>query len=180
MSVYVHQIACQVPQYAYDQETIRQKMLQWLSPDRKTARYINRVYRESGIHTRYSVLPDTGAALGLSEGPCRQPVGTGRRNELYTEAARKLYVDVARQVLDASDEIRPEQVTHLITVSCTGFFNPGPDYAIISQLPLNADVQRFHIGFMGCYGAFPALRLAQSICQADAHARVLVDRLGQA
>ena len=174
MSVYLHQIASQVPQYAYNQDTIREKMLQWLAPERKTARLINRIYKESGIHTRYSVLPDTGLSLGLTDGPCRETAGTGHRNELYTESARRLYVDVARQVLNDSDSMSPEQVTHLITVSCTGFFNPGPDYEIIRQVPLNPTVQRFHIGFMGCYGAFPALRLAQSICQADPEACVLI------
>jgi len=174
MSVYVHQIACQVPEYAYDQDTIRQKMLMWLSADRKTTRYVNRIYRESGIHRRYSVLPEAGAGLGLSEGPCKRPAGTGQRNEIYTEAARKLYVDVSRRVLKESSAIGHEQITHLITVSCTGFFNPGPDYEIITQLDLNPTIQRFHLGFMGCYGAFPALRLAQSICQADSEACVLI------
>jgi predicted naringenin-chalcone synthase len=149
-------------------------MLQWLAPERKSARLINRIYKESGIDTRYSVLPDTGLSLGLTDGPCRETAGTGYRNALYTECARRLYVDVVRQALSASDSITPDQVTHLITVSCTGFFNPGPDYEIIRQIPLNPTVQRFHIGFMGCYGAFPALRLAQSICQADPEACVLI------
>ncbi|NQV33248.1 MAG: type III polyketide synthase [Phycisphaeraceae bacterium] len=174
MSVFVHQIACQVPQYPYDQDTLRQKMLQWLAPDRRTARIINRIYKESGIQTRYSVLPDTGITLGLSDGPCEKTAGTGHRNALYTESARRLYVDVSRQVLAECRDIGPEQITHLITVSCTGFFNPGPDYEIIRQVPLNPTVQRFHIGFMGCYGAFPAMRLAQSICQADPGACVLI------
>jgi len=83
-------------------------------------------------------------------------------------------VDVAKEALANCPDIQPEQVTHLITVSCTGFFNPGPDYEILRQVPLNPTVQRFHIGFMGCYGAFPALRLAQSICQADPEACVLI------
>lgn len=174
MTVYIHQIACQVPDYAYDQETIRTKMLQWLAPDRKTRRYVNRIYQDSGIQTRYSVLPDAGAGLGFEETPCKEPARTGLRNALYTESARKLYVDVSRTVLAESVHIKPEQVTHLITVSCTGFFNPGPDYEIIKQLNLNRTVQRCHIGFMGCYGAFPALRTAQSICEADPNACVLI------
>jgi predicted naringenin-chalcone synthase len=35
-------------------------------------------------------------------------------------------------------------------------------------------VQRYHLGFMGCYAAFPALRAAKSFCEADAEAVVLV------
>ncbi len=174
MSVYMHAIACEVPEFVYSQETIRQHMLEWLSPDRKTTRYINRVYRESGIDKRHSVLADTATALGISASKYGESVGTGHRNRLYTEAARKLYVDVARRVLEESDEDLTSQITHVVTVSCTGFFNPGPDYEIVTRLGLNPTVHRFHIGFMGCYGAFPAMRLAYSICQADPQACVLV------
>lgn len=65
-------------------------------------------------------------------------------------------------------------ITHVITVSCTGFFNPGPDYKIVRALGLNPSVQRYHLGFMGCYAAFPALRAAKSFCEADPEAVVLV------
>ena len=61
-----------------------------------------------------------------------------------------------------------------MTVSCTGFFNPGPDYKIVRALGLNPAVQRYHLGFMGCYAAFPALRAAKSFCEADPEAVVLV------
>ena len=35
-------------------------------------------------------------------------------------------------------------------------------------------VQRYHLGFMGCYAAMPALRTAKQFCEADAAAVVLV------
>ncbi|MDQ0210784.1 putative naringenin-chalcone synthase [Arthrobacter bambusae] len=35
-------------------------------------------------------------------------------------------------------------------------------------------MQRYHLGFMGCYAAFPALRAARQFCQADPSAVVLV------
>jgi predicted naringenin-chalcone synthase len=61
-----------------------------------------------------------------------------------------------------------------VTVSCTGFFNPGPDYKIVRELGLDPAVQRYHLGFMGCYAAFPALRAAKLFCEADPNAVVLV------
>ena len=70
--------------------------------------------------------------------------------------------------------IGASDITHLVTVSCTGFFNPGPDYKIVRALGLNPAVQRYHLGFMGCYAAFPALRAAKSFCEADPDAVVLV------
>jgi predicted naringenin-chalcone synthase len=62
----------------------------------------------------------------------------------------------------------------VVTVSCTGFYAPGPDYAVVRGLGLKPSTQRYHLGFMGCYGAFPALRTAEAFCLADPNAVVLV------
>ena len=35
-------------------------------------------------------------------------------------------------------------------------------------------MQRYTLGFMGCYAAFPALRMAAQFCEASAEAVVLV------
>ncbi|MDN5755095.1 MAG: type III polyketide synthase, partial [Micrococcaceae bacterium] len=80
----------------------------------------------------------------------------------------------ARSALAACPDLDPEDVTHVITVSCTGFYNPGPDYQIVRALGLPASTQRYHLGFMGCYAAFPALRAAKSFCEAEPDAVVLV------
>jgi predicted naringenin-chalcone synthase len=66
------------------------------------------------------------------------------------------------------------RITHLITVSCTGFQAPGVDLELISQLGLDAGVQRTHVGFMGCHGALNGLRVAQAFVEANAEAVVLL------
>lgn len=45
---------------------------------------------------------------------------------------------------------------------------------MVRELGLNPAVQRYHLGFMGCYAAFPALRAAKLFCEADPNAVVLV------
>ena len=35
-------------------------------------------------------------------------------------------------------------------------------------------MQRYHLGFMGCYATMPALRMAKQVCEADPDAVVLV------
>ncbi|MGI3779452.1 MAG: type III polyketide synthase, partial [Janthinobacterium lividum] len=97
---------------------------------------------------------------------------TGTRNAAYVREAPGLFLAAAEDALGASD-LAPEDVTHVVTVSCTGFFAPGPDYLLVRQLGLPITTQRFHLGFMGCYGAFPALRLAHAVCRADPDAVVL-------
>jgi predicted naringenin-chalcone synthase len=106
---------------------------------------------------------------GLASSPA-----TGERNRVYAREAKTLAVDVARRALDGVPDLDLSAVTHLVFASCTGFANPGPDYHIIRELGLREDVQRYTVGFMGCYAAFPALRMAAQFCTADPSAVVLV------
>ncbi|MEV8143195.1 type III polyketide synthase [Specibacter sp. NPDC078709] len=99
---------------------------------------------------------------------------TKDRNDLFATAATALFIESASKAVAACPGLLPADITHVITVSCTGFFNPGPDYKIVRALGLNPSVQRYHLGFMGCYAAFPALRAAKSFCEADPEAVVLV------
>jgi predicted naringenin-chalcone synthase len=91
----------------------------------------------------------------------------------YLEHAPPLALRAARQALDDA-ALRPDLVTDLVTVSCTGFAAPGVDVTLIRQLGLPEDVSRTHVGFMGCHGAFNALRVARGYVAADPAARVLV------
>ena len=101
--------------------------------------------------------------------------GTHARNQLYTQHARRMFVTAARRALEAAAPgVTAADVTHVVTVSCTGFFAPGPDVRVTKDLGLPADVKRMHLGFMGCNAAFPALQAAHAACRADPHAVVLV------
>src|SRR5699024_1833523 len=93
---------------------------------------------------------------------------------VYEREATALSLQVADQALRNAEGLGPADVTHVLTVSCTGFLSPGPDYRIVRALGLAPSVQRYHLGFMGCYAALPALRQAQTICRADPDAVVLV------
>lgn len=144
-------------------------------------RLVTAAFDSSGIDTRFTAVEEL-TLERHSETPLffdsktmtiLSP-GTKARNEVYAEAGTKLFVEAAQKALDAAEGVEAGDVTHVITVSCTGFFNPGPDYKIVRALGLDPSVQRFHLGFMGCYAAFPALRAAKSFCEAEPKAVVLV------
>jgi len=59
-------------------------------------------------------------------------------------------------------------------VSCTGFVAPGVDSELIRGLELSPTIERTHVGFMGCHGAFNGLRVARGLAGAEPDARVLV------
>ncbi len=176
--VFIHQLATAVPQHKIPQTYARDTLKAQLS-DRLAQRLVHRLYSQSGIETRYSVVPDFAPdnaqpdGLFLDEHGTYTSPSTKVRNDLYTEAARPLFKEVAEKVFVGSS-FSTDDVTHVVTVSCTGFCAPGPDYFLVRDLCLNPGVQRFHVGFMGCYAAFPALKMARAFCQADPSAVVLV------
>jgi predicted naringenin-chalcone synthase len=65
-------------------------------------------------------------------------------------------------------------VTHLIAVSCTGLSAPGIDLQLLERCGLPPSVERTVVGFMGCYAAVNALKLARHIVRSDPEARVLI------
>jgi alkylresorcinol/alkylpyrone synthase len=155
-------------------------------------RLVSAAFGASGIRTRHTVIRELGTAPGMAgaDAPVDpedgDPVfydratgriltpGTGARNDTYIREAPALLLGAARQAVEEAAGIEASDVTHVVTVSCTGFYAPGPDYAVVRGLGLGASTQRFHLGFMGCYGAFPALRMASQFCAADPDAVVLV------
>ena len=98
---------------------------------------------------------------------------TGQRMDHYAEHAGPLALRAARQALDRSG-LPADEITHLITVSCTGFQAPGVDYSLIAGLGLAPTTQRTNVGFMGCHAALNGLRVARAFTGADPDARVLL------
>ncbi|MGO4385609.1 type III polyketide synthase [Specibacter sp. RAF43] len=144
-------------------------------------RLVQTCFDQSAIDTRHTAVaemsttvhPDSPVFFDLAAGLLLNP-GTKARNDLFAVEASTLFIEAAAAAVAACDGVGPADITHVITVSCTGFFNPGPDYKIVRALGLDPAVQRYHLGFMGCYAAFPALRAAKAFCDADPQAVVLV------
>ncbi|MFK4760158.1 type III polyketide synthase [Microbacterium sp. ZW T5_45] len=171
-----------VPDTVIRQEQIREVFASQPEISRLARRLVGASFDGSGIETRHTVIEELspGASsiveplfLDRETGRLLAP-GTGARNDVYTREAGRLFVEAARSALDADPDIGAEDITHVITVSCTGFHAPGPEYRIVRELGLRGDVQRYHLGFMGCYAAMPALRAAAQFCAADPRAVVLV------
>ncbi len=178
MKTFIHHIETALPPYAYRQDYARDRMVDWL-PGRRNRRLIHGIYDHSGIETRYSVLPDfaPGAESVLFKedvnGRIVEP-STQARNRYFRERSRELLLQAGRQALERATGFGAEDITHVVTVSCTGFYNPGPDLDLVQGLGLAPSTERYNIGFMGCYAAFPALRMADQFCQARPDAAVLV------
>jgi predicted naringenin-chalcone synthase len=124
------------------------------------------------VATGEPVIDDGGMPLAGEDGSIQSP-STGVRNDAYIRLAPGLFAEASRHALDEAG-IAPGEITHVVTVSCTGMFAPGPDYRLVRDLGLPRGVERYHIGFMGCAAALPGLRTAARICAAQPDAVVLV------
>jgi len=98
---------------------------------------------------------------------------TEQRMQRFAEEAPALALDAAERAL-ADAGILPQEITHLVTVSCTGFYSPGVDVGLISQLGLPLNVGRLNVGFMGCHGSLNGMRAVKAFAESDPSARVLM------
>lgn len=184
MAALIRSLHTAVPPIVLEQEMVRDVLVAQPGLNRLGQRLVPAAFNASGIERRHTVVEDWRDAGRGAKGPIGtffDPAtghvlnpSTGTRNLVYTQHAADLYEEAGRGALEACPDLRPDDVTHVITVSCTGFFSPGPDYQLVRRLGLPAATKRIHIGFMGCYAALPALREAAAICEADPSAVVLV------
>jgi predicted naringenin-chalcone synthase len=98
---------------------------------------------------------------------------TGQRMQHYAQHAPPLALEAAGRALRQA-RLAAADITHLITVSCTGFRAPGLDYELIQGLGLPCTTERTHVGYMGCHGALNGLRVAQALAGSNPHARILL------
>jgi|AntRauMFilla1563_2_1112583.scaffolds.fasta_scaffold00012_39 predicted naringenin-chalcone synthase len=177
--MFINKIAHQNPPHKYNQDDIRQLMKANIQLSERDARIVDMIYRSSAIQSRYSVIGDLkegfeGDRLFFDENMHLKKVpATARRNEVYKEHTATLAVALVKDIL-VQNRLEAQDITHVITVSCTGFYAPGPDFDIVTKLGMKPDTQRYHLGFMGCYAAFPALRMAEAFLAKDPNANVLV------
>lgn len=175
VSVHIRSIGTAVPPTELPQTEARDLFAGQPGINRLGARLIGAAFDGSAIERRHTVVDalagGTNSAL-VADGQVLD-ASTGARNLLYAERVPELLLGAARAALDGSG-LEASDITHVVTVSCTGFYAPGPDYEIVRGLGLSPRVQRFHLGFMGCYGAFPALRAADAFARADPNAVVLI------
>jgi predicted naringenin-chalcone synthase len=142
--------------------------------DKRKMRFL---YHQSAIDTRYSVLPDY--SLNADEWqfyPATENLepfpGLELRMQWFNRTAPALSVNAIEKCI--SDKITKEEITHLITVSCTGMSAPGLDLQIMESMNLPANIFRTSVNFMGCYAAIHGLKLADAFCEKDKKAKVLV------
>jgi len=170
MTLSILGLGTSVPNHVMTQVEAAEMATQIACRDERQARTLKAIYRRSGVIERRTVLPHRIALTwlgGASDGDDAPPVmgpTTHERMQFY-EAHAGALAEAATQRAVAEADVDPVSFTHLVTVTCTGFFAPGVDVHLIDRLGLRPTIERVHVGFMGCHGAINGLRVANGLAQ---------------
>ena len=148
--------------------------------DPRARSIFQRLAAKSGILHRYSCL---------HEEPAREDAGcdafsfyangrfpsTAERMKVFEQSAPVLLRKALDKLALSAEERR--QIRHVLVTCCTGFYAPGLDFDVIDYLGLSQATERTMLGFMGCYAAINALKLARHIVRSDPGAAALVVNL---
>jgi alpha-pyrone synthase len=178
-TAYLNRIATAVPEHDVHDAfvVVAEKML--ADPQLRTV--FRRMVRRANIAHRYSFLDPQKGSGQFSSHDAHEfyRLGnfpdTARRMQLFEQSAPVLM----RKAVDrlALNEKERSSITHLLVTCCTGLYAPGLDFEIVDHVGLSAGVERTMVGFMGCYAAINALKLARHIVRSDPKAVVLMVNL---
>lgn len=147
-----------LPNYIVPQAAVCERVVEVLT-DVRLKRFARWIFRRSGIETRPFVIPDVlndSFSSLYRDGSPR----LGERMAVYREEAPRLAEAAARRALAAA-RVAPSSVTHLVVVTSTGAYTPGPDIDLVARIGLPPTVERTLVSMMGCSGAFHGIRVAR-------------------
>lgn len=170
-------IGTAVPAHKHEQKRILQFMQTVFALDTVEARKLRFLYHQSSIQTRYSAIADYSNDITewkfYPQTEAIEPFPLlEQRMMWYQKNAAPLSVDAIRDCVNGI--ISSGEITHLITVSCTGMSAPGLDLQVVESLDLPKNIYRSSINFMGCYAAIHALKMADAICKTEKGAKVMI------
>jgi predicted naringenin-chalcone synthase len=181
MAIVIRGLGTAIPAHSISQNDAATMAVGLCCSTAQQAKLLPALYRRTGVRNRHCVVLESSTNGKLSwqtfyeDARHENDAGpsTSLRMDRYEAEAGRLACMAAVRAFETSG-VDPSDVTHLITVSCSGFNAPGFDISLINDLPLSRDVERTHIGFMGCHGALNGLRVARAFVEADPAAVVLL------
>ena len=170
-------IGLALPPYEHKQDDILKFMQLVYAMNNVGNRKLKYLYHHSGIEYRYSVIPDYSREVNdwefYPQTENLEPFPSlEQRIALFNKTAAPLSVTAIQECITGL--INGNEITHLITVSCTGMSAPGLDLQVMELMGLPQNVYRTSVNFMGCYAAIHGLKIADAICRSEKNAKVMI------
>ncbi|WP_433939598.1 type III polyketide synthase [Paenibacillus lautus] len=166
-----------LPVHSVAQSDIAELIASTLQDRPDLARFARRVFRSCGVETRYTCesnyLDPLEKCRYLHSHDASVIPTTEERMDTYKREALPLGVEAAEKALKDAG-MSPDRITHLITVSCTGQYQPGMDVLLIRKLGLSPRVNRLPLIFQGCAAGLKAIQMARDVVSGAPGSQVLV------
>jgi len=164
MTVSLLGLGCVVPPHVLPQTLAEDTARALLGPRYPEFERIAPSFRNSGVETRYCVVP-----IDWFSDDKRW----SERNAAYLDGATALFTRAAHAALDASG-LRADEIDTVVTVSTTGIATPSLDARAHAGLGFRPDIQRVPVFGLGCAGGVSGLALARQLALAAPGTRVLM------
>jgi alpha-pyrone synthase len=177
-TAYINRVATGVPPHDIHAPFVR--FAETLFDGERNLTLFQRMAERAGIEHRFSYLSPHLDADGEIEAAVIDGKVFYRRGGFPDTATRMRAFEAHAPALAAAtiEKLQlgseRDRITHLLITCCTGFSAPGLDLEVVERCKLPSSVERTMIGFMGCYAAINALKLARHIVRSEPNARVLV------
>lgn len=157
-------LATAVPPYRIGQAEAAELARRIFAPVLKRYPQLADIFLNSGIETRYTVMPVDEIVA---------PKGWPERTAIYFEGASALFVEAARASL-AKAKLQPDDIDIVVTVSSTGIATPSLETRVAKTLGLRPDVARVPVFGLGCAGGVSGLSIGARLARGSPGANVLV------
>jgi alkylresorcinol/alkylpyrone synthase len=154
-----------LPPYRYTQDVVTDWVRTWLEEnDNDNATRLLSVYASAGVKTRASVIP-------IEE--VFRPGDFETQNDHYRAIVRNAGIELARRALGSAG-LEPQEISLVVSVSCTGFMIPAVDAYVADALGMGPRLVRLPITETGCAGGVVALARAADYLTAHPREAALV------
>lgn len=171
---YILDISTAVPAYSANREELTKFYAQALDSIDMSAseKKMRLLCAKTEINNRFSCIPDFNGNQHelFIDNYYKQSVE--KRMALYKEKIMPLAANAIDKLLQQTN-IKPYDITHIITVSCTGLFAPGLEFLVAEQYGLQ-HTEKLALNFLGCYAAVKALKHAHYIAESNPNACILI------
>ncbi|KAJ0109838.1 hypothetical protein J7T55_004388 [Diaporthe amygdali] len=123
---------------------------------------------------------DTRSSIGNPDHPVvnhPDPPTIAQLHEVFMNDGVPLAVKAAQKAI-AEARVDLDQITHVVSTTCTDSGNPGFDHFVCQELGLSSQVERVLLHGVGCAGGLTALRTAANLALGHSYrgkpARILV------
>ncbi|KAF3761544.1 thiolase-like protein, partial [Cryphonectria parasitica EP155] len=165
-------LGTQYPPYGLKPEAIDTLVQRYHDAESPSMKKVLSINKYTGIGTRSSIGDPDHPVVNNPDPPSIEEL-----HEVFMSEGVPLAVSAARKAIDEA-KIDLEEITHVVSTSCTDSANPGYDHFVCQGLGITHQVEKVLLHGIGCSGGLAALRTAANLALGHSYrgkpARILV------